>query len=54
VNQILAAIVKAVLVTFIGTVATIAVEKIRRHNEDRHENDYYHNQPQYDDYDRWN
>ena len=49
-NQILSAILKAVLVTLIGTIATIAVEKIRRYNEDKRE-DYY--QPQYDEYERW-
>lgn len=50
-NQIVAAVLKAVLVTLVSTVAAIVVEKIRRYNEDRDE-DYY--QPQYDEYDRWN
>jgi len=50
VNQILSAILKAVLVTLIGTIATIAVEKIRRYNKDK--DDYYH-QPDYDEYERW-
>ena len=50
VNPILASILKALLVTFVSTAAGIAVEKIRRHNQDR-DDDYYH--PGYDDYDRW-
>lgn len=50
-NQILAAIAKAVLVTLVSTLATIAVDKIRRYNEDRNEDDYY--QPQHDEYDHW-
>ena len=50
-NQIVAAVLKAVLVTLVSTLAAIGIEKIRRYNEDKNE-DYYH-QPQYDEYDRW-
>ncbi len=50
VNQIAAAIFKAVLVTLVSTAATIAVEKIRRYNEDK--DNGYHNHPGWDEYDR--
>ena len=49
-NNILAAVAKAVLVTLVSTVAAIIVENIRRHNQDR-DDDY--DQSHYDDYDRW-
>jgi hypothetical protein len=51
VNQILSAILKAVLVTLVSTIAAVAVEKIRRYKEDRHEDGWH--QPDYDDYERW-
>jgi hypothetical protein len=51
VNQILAAVVKAVLVTLVSTLAAIGIEEIRRYNEDRNEDGYY--QPGYDEYDRY-
>jgi len=51
VNQILAAVVKAVLVTLVSTLAAIGIEKIRRYNEERNEEGYY--QPGYDEYDRY-
>jgi hypothetical protein len=51
VNQILSAILKAVLETLIGTIATIAVEKIRRYKEDKREDGWH--QPDYDEYERW-
>ncbi len=50
-NQIIAAVLKAVLVTLVGTIASIAVEKIRRYNEDKDEDGYYH--PGYDDHENW-
>ena len=50
VNPILASILKALLVTLVSTVAAIALEKIRRHNQDRYD-DY--DQSHYDDYGRW-
>lgn len=50
-NQILAAVLKAVLVTLISTVASICVDKIRRYNDERNEDGFY--QPQYDEYDRY-
>jgi hypothetical protein len=50
VNQIVAAVLKAVLVTLVSTLAAIGIEKIRRYNEDKRE-DYY--QPGYDEYDRY-
>ena len=50
-NEIIAAVAKAVLVTLISTIAAITVEKIRRYNEDRNEDGYYH--PGYDEYDRY-
>lgn len=50
-NQIIAAVLKAVLVTRIGTIASIAVDKIRRYNEDRDEDGCY--QPGYDEYDQY-
>ena len=34
-NQILAAVAKAVLVTLVSTVAAIVVDQIRRYNESR-------------------
>jgi len=51
VNEIIAAVAKAVLVTLISTIAAITVEKIRRYNEDRNEDGYYH--PGFDEYDRY-
>jgi hypothetical protein len=50
VNQIVVALLKALLVTLVTTGATIAVEKIRRYNKDK--DDYYH-QPYDDEYERW-
>jgi hypothetical protein len=50
VNQIVAAVLKAVLVTLVSTLAAIGIEKIRRYNEDKNE-DYY--QPHYDDHENW-
>jgi hypothetical protein len=50
VNQILSAILKAVLVTLVSTIAAVAVEKIRQYNKDK--DDYYH-QPYDDEYERW-
>ena len=49
-NPILASILKALLVTLVSTVAAIAVEKIRRHNQGR-DDDF--DQSHYDDYGRW-
>ncbi len=49
-NQIVAAVLKAVLATLVSTVAAIVVDKIRRYNEDR-DDGYY--QPNYDQYERW-
>jgi len=51
VNEIIAAVAKAVLVTLISTIAAITVEKIRRYNEDRNEDGWQ--QPYDGDYDRW-
>ena len=51
-NEIIAAVAKAVLVTLISTIAAITVEKIRRYNhEEQNEDGYYH--PGYDEYDRY-
>ena len=50
-NQIVAAVLKAVLVTLVSTVAAIVVDKTRRYNEDRDEEGYY--QPNYNEYDRY-
>lgn len=50
-NQIVAAVLKAVCVTFVSTMAAIIVDKIRRYNEDKNEDNYY--QPNCDEYDRW-
>ncbi len=50
-NQIAIAVLKAVLITLIGTIASIAVEKIRRHNDEKDQDDYY--QPGYDEFDRY-
>ncbi|MEJ1959754.1 MAG: hypothetical protein WDM70_10315 [Nitrosomonadales bacterium] len=53
-NQILASIAKALLVTLVSTAATIAVDKIRRYNAQRNnDEDGYYNQPYYDEYDHW-
>jgi hypothetical protein len=49
-NQILLSVLKAVLITLVGTVASICVERIRRHNEEERD-DYYH--PGYEEYDRY-
>ena len=50
-NEIIAAVAKAVLVTLVSTLAAIGIEKIRRYNEDREEDGYYH--PGFDEYDRY-
>ena len=50
-NEIIAAVAKAVLVTLVSTLAAIGIEKIRRYNEDQNEDGYYH--PGYDEYDRY-
>ena len=50
-NQIVISVLKAVLITLIGTIASIALEKVRHHNEDKFEGDYY--QPGDDEYDRY-
>lgn len=39
-NEIIAAVAKAVLVTLVSTLAAIGIEKIRRYNEDREEDGY--------------
>ena len=49
-NQILAAVAKAVLVTLVSTVAAIVVDQIRRYNESR-DDGFYH--PDQDEYERW-
>ena len=49
-NQILAAVAKAVLVTLVSTVAAIVVDQIRRYNESR-DDGFYH--PGHDEYDHW-
>ena len=49
-NQILAAVAKAVLVTLVSTIAAIVVDQIRRYNESR-DDGYYH--PGQDDHERW-
>jgi hypothetical protein len=51
VNQILLSVLKAVLVTLVSSIAAITVEKIRRYNEDRDDDGYYH--PGFDEYDRY-
>ncbi|KXS31661.1 MAG: hypothetical protein AWT59_2220 [Candidatus Gallionella acididurans] len=50
-GQIIAAVLKAVLVTLVGTIASIAVDKIRRYNEDKNDDGYY--QPGHDDHENW-
>jgi len=50
VNQIVSAVLKAVMVTLISTIASICVDKIRRYNEEKRE-DYY--QPYDDDHENW-
>lgn len=50
-SQIVSIVLKAVLVTLVSSIAAIAVEKIRRYNQDKNEDNYY--QPNYDEYDRW-
>jgi hypothetical protein len=50
VNPILAAILKALLVTLVSTAAGIAVEKIRRYNEEKNDG-YYH--PGQDEHEYW-
>lgn len=52
-NQIVSAVLKAVLVTLIGTIASIAVEKIRRYNQDKDEEDNYHYHPGWDEHEDW-
>lgn len=49
-NEILLSVLKAVLVTLVSSIAAITVEKIRRYNEDRNDDGYYH--PGYDEYDQ--
>ena len=49
-NDILVSIIKAVLITLVTTTTAIAVEKIRRHNEERNECQY---QPGFDEYEHW-
>jgi len=51
VGQILESVIKAVMLTIISSLAAIAVEKIRRYNEDRNEDSWQ--QPYDGDYDRW-
>jgi len=51
VNQIAAVVLRAILVTLVTTLASVAVDEIRRYNEDRNEDGYY--QPGYDEYDRY-
>jgi hypothetical protein len=51
VNQIVAAGLKAVLVTLVSTLAAIGIEKIRRYNEEKRED--YNHQPYDDEYERW-
>ena len=52
-NQILAAVVKAVLVTLVSTLAAIGIEKIRRYNQDKREDDYYRQNHYDDDHENW-
>lgn len=52
-GQIFAAIAKAVLITLVSTLAAIAVEKVRRYNEDKRENDYHYHDHGWDDSDHW-
>jgi hypothetical protein len=51
VNEILLSVLKAVLVTLVSSIAAITVEKIRRYNEDRNDDGYYH--PGHDEYDQY-
>jgi len=51
VNQIAAVVLRAILVTLVTTLASVAVEEIRRYNEDRNEDGWQ--QPYDGDYDRW-
>lgn len=48
-GQIVEAIAKAILVTLVTTLAAIAVEKIRQHNDNQDEDGYFH--PGDDEYD---
>ena len=50
-GQILESVIKAVMLTIISSLAAIAVDKIRRYNQDRDEEGYYH--PGYDDHEDW-
>ena len=50
-NQILVAVVKAVLVTLVSTLAAIGIEEIRRYNNESRDDGFYH--PDQDEYDRW-
>ena len=50
-NQIAAVVLRAILVTLVTTLASVAVEEIRRYNEDRNEDGWQ--QPYDGDYDRW-
>ena len=50
-NEIAAVVLRAILVTLVTTLASVAVEEIRRYNKDRNEDGYY--QPQHDEYERW-
>jgi len=51
VNQILESVIKAVMLTIISSLAAIAVDKVRRYNEDRNEDGWQ--QPYDGDYERW-
>jgi len=50
VNQIAAVVLRAILVTLVTTLASVAVEEIRRYN-DKNEDGWQ--QPYDGDYDRW-
>ena len=52
VNQLLIEVAKAVLITLITTLATIAVEKIREHNSSKRleDDDYQYRQPYHDEF----
>ena len=50
-GNIFSTIAKAVLITLVSSIAALAVEKIRRYNQDKDDDDFYH--PGFDDYDRW-
>jgi hypothetical protein len=50
-NEILISIGKALLVTLVSSMAAVAVDLIRSHNNERREGDYY--QPGYDEFDQY-